>query len=245
MATSIKAAARRAGLLYLVMAAVMIFAFMYVPGTFVVTGDASATAHNITQRATLYRVGILAALLSHTLFVFVVLLLYNLFRDVDRKLSLLIVALVCVGVAAELANLLNRAAPLVLLSGADFLNVFSRVQLEALAYAFLRLNNTLGQLLMFIWGLWLIPFGMLVIKSRWFPKVLGILLFIAGGVYLIGCVARLVFPAFYGIISPFILPLALGELGIVLWMSIRGAKEPTTGMNFETHNSQEQHASEH
>jgi hypothetical protein len=228
MINPVKAAARRTGRLYLVMAAVMIFAFMYIPGTFVVSGDAAATAQNITQRATLYRIGILGALLSHILFVFVVLSLYDLFRDVDRRLARLMVALVCVGAAVELANILNRAAPLVLLSGADFLSVFSRAQLEALAYAFLRLNSTLGQLLMSIWGLWLIPFGMLVIKSRWFPRIFGILLFIAGGAYMFGVVARLLIPQSYASISPFIMPLAMGELGIVLWMAVVGAKDVRT-----------------
>jgi hypothetical protein len=225
MATPLPGQARRAGLLYLVMAAVMTFAFMYVPSTFVVSGDVAATAQNITARGTLYRVGILAALLSHILFVFVVLSLYHLFRDVDRKLALLILALVCAGAAAELANIANRAAPLVLLGEATFLEPFTAAHREALAYTFLRLNSSLGQLLMSIWGLWLIPFGMLVIKSGWFPRILGVLLFIAGGVYMISCVARLVFPAFYSVISPFLLPLAMGELGIVLWMSIMGARE--------------------
>ena len=225
MTTSTHTAARRAGVLYLIMAAVMVFAFMYIPAVFVVSGDAAATARNITERASLYRVGVLAALLSHVLFIFVVLALYRLFREVDGRLAVLIVALVCVGAAAELANLVNRVAPFALLSGAEFLSVFSRAQLEALAYLFLRLNNLLGQLLMAIWGLWLIPFGLLVLKSRWFPRILGWLLFVVGAAYLIGMVTRLVMPTAYAVISPFLLPLALGELGIVLWMAILGARE--------------------
>ena len=238
MTPSIQQQARRTGLLYLLMAALMIFAFMYVPRAFVVAGDAAATAHNITAHGAFYRVGILATVLSHTLFVFVVLSLYQLFRDVDRRLSLLIVALVCVGVAAELANILNRAAPLILLGNSDYLDVFTRPQREAVAYLFLRLNNSLGQLMMFIWGLWLIPFGMLVIKSGWFPKFLGVLLFIAGGGYMTGFVLRLLSPSMYGVIAPFLFPLALGELGIVLWMSIVGAAHPS---RFETHHQMEQH----
>jgi hypothetical protein len=240
MTRSLRGRARRTGLLYLVMAAIMIFAFMYIPGTFVVSGDAAATAHNILARGTLYRIGILATLLSHLLFIFVALSLYHLFRDVDGRLSLLVLALVCVGVAAELANILNRTAPLVLLSDAAYLEVFTRAQREALAYTFLRLNNSLGQLLMSIWGLWLIPFGMLVIRSGWFPRVLGILLYMAGGAYLVGCVVRLVAPSVYGVISPFIFPFALGELGIVLWMSAAGARARTA----PTHHSKEQHVSE-
>lgn len=240
MTRSLRDRARRTGLLYLVMAALMIFAFMYVPRTFIVFGDAAATAQNILAHGTLYRVGILATLLSHILFVFVALSLYHLFRVVDGKLSLLVLTLVCVGVAAELANILNRAAPLVLLSDASYLEVFTRAQREALAYSFLRLNNSLGQLLMSIWGLWLIPFGMLVIKSGWFPRILGILLYLAGGAYMVGCVVRLVFPSVYGVISPFMFPFALGELGIVLWMSAVGAKERMAA----THHLEEQHVSQ-
>jgi hypothetical protein len=217
--------ARRAGLLYLIMAGIMIFGFMYIPGQFVVSGDAGATARNIMARESLYRVGILAALVSHILFVFVALALYELFRDVDRKLARLVLALVCVGVAGELANVLNRAAPLVLLADVAYLDVLTRPQLEALALTFLRLNNSLGQLLMSVWGLWLIPFGMLVIKSGWFPRILGYLLFIAGGVYMTGCVMRLLSPPMYAVASPFMFPLAMGELGIVFWLAIVGAKE--------------------
>lgn len=225
MTASTRQLARRTGLLYLLMAAIMIFAFMYVPGAFVVTGDAAATARNIVARDTFYRVGILATVVSHTLFVFVVLSLYQLFRDVDRGLSLLIVVLVCVGAAAELANILNRAAPLVLLGDAAYLDVFTRPQREALAYLFLRLNNSLGQLLMLIWGVWLIPFGMLVIKSGWFPKFLGVLLYLAGAGYMIGFVLRLLSPPTYSLISPYLFPFAMGELGIVLWMAVVGARD--------------------
>lgn len=234
MTTSRSTAARRIGLLYLAMAAIMIFAFMYVPRSFVVSGDAVATARNIAAHLTFYRIGILAALLSHILFVFVVLALHNFFRDVDRRLSALIVALVCVGVAAELVNVLLRAAPLVLLGGAEFLAVFSRPQLEALAYLALRLNNTLGQLLMSVWGLWLIPFGMLVNRSGWFPRILGVLLYLAGAGYMIGMVARLVFPGVYEAISPFLLPIALGELGIVFWMAIMGVRPRPDAMLRQT-----------
>ena len=228
MTDSLRTRARRVGLLYLLMAGVMILAFMYIPGRFVVSGDAAATARNILAGQRLYSIGILAALLSHIMFVFVALALYDMFRDVDRKLARLVLVLVCVGVAAELANIGNRAAPLALLSNATHLDVFTRPQVEALALTFLRLNNSLGQLLMSIWGLWLFPFGMLVIKSGWFPRIFGYLLFIAGAVYILGCIMRLATPAMYAMVSPFMFPLAMGELGIVFWMAFAGAKEART-----------------
>jgi hypothetical protein len=223
---SIKANARRAGWLYVVMSIVMIIGFMYIPGSIIVTGDAAATARNITEHALKYRIGILAALLSHVLFIFVVLSLYNLFKDVDQKHARLMLVLVCVGVAVEIVNVLNRMAPLVLLSGDNFLAVFSKPQLEALALTYLRLGNYLGRLAMALWGLWLIPFGILTIKSGYFPKVLGILLFISGFSYMAGCFTFIVLPNYADAVTRILMPFALAEVIMVLWLAIIGAKVP-------------------
>jgi len=218
--------ARLAGLLYLAFAILAIFGYMYVPGGFVVSGDASATARRITEGATLYRLGIAASLLGQIVFVALALRLYELFEDVDRSQARLLVALVCVGATAEIVNLANRVAPLVLLSGADFLSVFTRAQLEALALSFLRLGSHLGQMLTAFWGLWLFPFGLLTIRSGYFPRALGVLLYVSGAAYTGTCVVRLVFPAQFHLIAPIVTPLYLGEVAMVLWLPLVGARPP-------------------
>jgi hypothetical protein len=119
-------------------------------------------------------------------------------------------------------------APLLFLSGADYLSVFTKPQLDALAMASLRSGNNLGQLLLAIWGLWLFPFGMLTIKSGFFPRVLGILLMVAGFAYVVGCVTSIVFPASLAVVSKVMMPLYFGELPIVIWLLVMGAKEPRT-----------------
>lgn len=225
-ASSIKTTARLAGILYVVMSILMVFGFMYIPATFVVSGDAAATAHNITEATLLYRVGILTAFVSHIFFIVVVLTLYKLFKDVDRKHATFMAVLVCVGVAAEIVRLGFRIAPLILLSDADFLSVFNKPQLEALALGSLRLGDQLGQLFMLIWGLWLFPFGVLTIRSRWFPKFLGILLIVAGFAYVVTWFTANVFPGYMSVVSKVMFPLVFGELGIVFWMAIMGAKLP-------------------
>jgi hypothetical protein len=136
------------------------------------------------------------------------------------------VALVCVGVAVEIVNLANRMAPLVFLSGADFLSVFTQPQREALSLGFLRLGNSLSQLVTAFWGLWLFPFGILTIKSGFFPRVLGLLLFVSGFAYTVTCLASLVFPAQRQVVSQIMMPLYFGELGIVLWLAVMGARLP-------------------
>ena len=99
--TSTKGTARLAGVLYLVMGVLAWFSLMYIPSAFVVRGDAAATARNILTGETLYRLGILSALVSQTIFVFLVLVLYELFKDVDRKYARLMVTLVAISVAFE------------------------------------------------------------------------------------------------------------------------------------------------
>ena len=174
----------------------------------------------------MYRIGLLSALVGQILFIFLVVTLYELFKDVDKKQARLMVVLVCVGVAAEIVNLANRTAPLVLLSGADFLSVFTKPQLDALALGFIRLGNNLGQLLTAFWGLWLFPFGILVMRSGFFPRLLGILLLVAGFGYVTSSVTAIVLPAYSEIVSQIMTPLYFGELAIVIWLPVMGAKVP-------------------
>src|SRR3989442_11666558 len=113
--------------------------------------------------------------------------LYNLFQDVDKKIAMLMVILVSVSCAIGISNIINTMAPLLLLSGADFLSVFTRPQLDALAMGFLRLRGYGLVVNEAFWGLWLFPFGMLVIKSAFFPKFLGVLLIVGCFAYLAMC----------------------------------------------------------
>jgi hypothetical protein len=232
--SSIKARARFAGLLYLVMSITAVFGYMYGPSTFIVSGDAAATARKITEGALMYRITVLTSFVSQILFIFLVLSLYNLFKDVDRRLARMLVVLVCVAVAAEMVTIADRIAPLMFLSGADFLSVFTKPQLEALALGHLRLGSNLGQLLTGFWGLWLFPFGILTIKSGFFPKILGILLFVSGFAYVATCLTFIVYPAHLHAMSQIMTPLYFGELAIVLWLPIMGAKVPQVEARLST-----------
>lgn len=223
--SSIKAKARLAGILYLVMGIPAWFSLMYIPSAFMIRGDASATARNIANGQLLYRLGILGELVSQTIFLVLALVLYDLLKDADRKQARLMVMLVGVSVAFEFINCLNLIAPLILLGGADFLSVFSKPQLDALALFFLKLRNSGLGVISLIWGLWLLPFGVLVFKSGFFPKVLGVLLIVACFAYVTDSVTSIMLPAPMPTVSTVTLALGgLGELAIVLWMIVMGAK---------------------
>jgi hypothetical protein len=221
---SITKTARITGQLYLVMAILMFFGHMYIPSAFIIPGDAMATARRISEGELLYRVGLMAQFLGQVLLVPVVLLLYHLFRDVDRRLARIMVGLVLVGVAAELANIAQRYAPLIFLGGSDYLSVFTKAQLDAMSLSSFRLAASIGRALTIIWGLWLFPFGYLAIRSGYVPRIFGYLLYASGLAYLVNSFLSVVLPQQYGAVTRFLFPLYFGELGIILWLAIMGAK---------------------
>lgn len=219
--------ARLAGIFYALMGGTGAFNVLYIPAAFVVPGDASATAQRITDSALTYRLVVLSGLVSSIAFVLLVVTLYELFKDVDRTQGMLMVIFVTVAAAGGVVNLVNQIAPLVLLSGADFLSVFSRLQLDALTLTFLRLNGYGNILEEAFWGLWLFPLGILVLKSWFVPRILGFFLIAACFAYLASSFTSLAVPAQGKIVSRAAIPFeALGELSFLIWLLVGGAKRP-------------------
>jgi len=216
-------AARVAGALYLLLVVTGVFAAIYVPRTLFVPGNATATAINILAHETLFRLGIVDGIISTVIFIFLVMALYHLLSGVDKKHASLMVALVLVSVAVGLVDVVNNVAALVLVRGADFLAVFDKPQREALAMLLLGLD---GQVLVnqVFWGLWLFPFGLLVMRSGFLPRILGVWLIINGFAYLTISFTGLLLPQYQKIVSSVAFPALLGEVAIMLWLLIKGAK---------------------
>jgi hypothetical protein len=217
--------ARAAGFLYLLLALIAPIGLLYVPGKLIVSKNAMATADNIRASEWLLRVGIGSELIHQAICVFLVLALYRLFKAVNETHAKQLVILgALVSVPIMFVNVLNEIAALILVKGPDFLSVFEKPQLDALAYLFLRLHAQGITVASIFWGLWLFPFGMLVIRSGFIPRVLGVLLMIAGAAYLASSFATLILPRYAPLVSQVALPLEIAELPIIFWLVIWGAK---------------------
>src|SRR6266487_257736 len=149
--------ARVAGLLYLLANLPAPFALVYLPSQLIVRGDAAATANNILASESLFRLGIIALLFNSIANIFLVLALYQLLKVVNKYMAALMVIFMLVAVPIGMLNELNNLAVLVLLSGADYLKVFTTKQLQALIYFFLRLHGQGLNIAEIFWGLWLFP----------------------------------------------------------------------------------------
>jgi hypothetical protein len=223
----LKVAARIAGAIYLSMVVTGPFSLIYVPNKLIVRGNAVATADNILAHETMFRLAILADLVGSVIFICLALALYRLLSSVNKTWAGLMVAFVLVSAAVGFLNTLNNIAALTLFRGADFLTAFDKPQRDALGMLLIRLHSQGIFINEIFWGLWLFPFGLLVFRSGFLPRFIGVWLMINCFGWLALSIIALFFPTYYGTAFQWSQPILFGELAIMLWLLIRGAKVPT------------------
>jgi len=223
--TSLSRNARIAGLLYLTLLTAPL-RLIYIPSKLFVAGNASATANNIAAHETLFRLGILSDLFTATMAIFLTLALYRLFKGVDQGLARLVVILGALMVTPiYFLNTINDAAALLVARGADFLSAFDKPQRDALVMVFFRMHSQGILANEVFWGLWLFPFGLLVYRSRFLPRILGVWLMLNCFAYLATSVSGILWPQYEQRVSNWVFPVMFGELAIMLWLIFMGAKE--------------------
>jgi hypothetical protein len=220
---STKNPGRFAGLLYVLTSIVGFFAMGYVPSKLIVHGNAAATASNIAASETLFRLGIVAALIGQAAFIFVALALYDLLKGVSRRHASLMVILIVVSIPIALVNELNSIAALVLVRGES---VFEKPQRDALAMLFLNLHHHGFVVAEIFWGLWLFPLGLLVYRSRFLPRFLGVWLALAGIAWVILSLTGILLPQYQNKVDTYSQPAFIGEIVFMLWLAIKGAQPP-------------------
>jgi len=220
----LKKAARIAGAIYASMVVTGPFSLIYVPSKLIVRDNAAATAENVLAHETMFRLSILADLVGQVIFICLAIALYRLLSGVNKIWAALMVAFVLVSAAVGFVNTLNDIAALILFRGADFLAVFDKPQRDALGMLFIRLHTQGIFFDEMFWGLWLFPFGLLVFRSGFLPRFIGVWLMINCFGYVILSVIALFFPAYYGAAFNWSQPVLFGELAIMLWLLVKGAK---------------------
>lgn len=224
--SSNKKTARIAGLLYLVVVLTGIFSLQYVPGKLIVWDNAAQTFNNIVASQTLFRFGIVSGLVCYTFFLLLPLTLHKLLKQVNEFYAKLMTVLAFVSVPIAFISIQHKLSVLSLISGESYLSVFTNDQLQAqVMFELNQYDNgmLIGQI---FWGLWLFPFGYLVYRSGFLPKILGVLLMMGCFGYLINFLGHSLVPDYSAIgIAPWVqLPASLGEIGTCLWLLIMGAK---------------------
>ncbi|MHB1134996.1 MAG: DUF4386 domain-containing protein [Chloroflexota bacterium] len=215
--------ARVAGFFYLMFFVAAITSDLW-RDSFIVLGDAAATASNIRAQQGLFAVTAVGDLVTAALFFLAAWALYVLLKPVNRDLALLFMLLNLAGVAVHFTSGLNLFAALLLLNGPDYLNVFQPDQLQALAMFSLDLQHKGFSMAQLFYGLWLFPLGYTVYRSGFLPRVLGIVLMIHCFTWTSTFFQVFLFPGFEALhyVS---WPLGfIAEGGLTLWLLGMGAK---------------------
>ena len=215
---------RFAGWLYILTSIFGFFAMGYVPDNLIVHGNAAATASNIVAHETLFRLGIAAELIGMAGFIFVADALYDLLKGVNRRHASLMVTLIVVSVPIAFVNELNSIAALALVRGGDFLSAFESPQRYAAAMFFLNLHGRGFVVAEIFWGLWLFPLALLVYRSRFLPRFLGVWLGLAGVAWVIVSLSGILLPQYQDNVYGYAQPAILGEIAFMLWLTIKGAR---------------------
>jgi hypothetical protein len=212
--TSLKKTARIAGLWY---AGFTLgpFYLLYVPSRTVVHNDAAATAARVLAHETLYRWGMLTEMLGATIFVGLSLALYRLFEDVDRHRARQLVALVLVSSALGVVTVIFSAAALLVFRGDAFAALDGHTR-EAVGMLLIQMHGQTTGINQTFWGLWLLPFGWLVVRSRFLPRWLGYWLLLDGIAWVVVGITWFLAPEYTGALFRYFQPMFLAELAAML-----------------------------
>jgi hypothetical protein len=216
--------AKIAGVLYLFIAILGFWGIMYVPSQTIVRGDAVATISKLLSNEFLFRSGIAGNLASSVIFLFLAQTFYRLFKNINENLAKTLVVLVIVQTPVFfISEALNFSALMV--AKGELMKSFDTIQRQDFVLFFLRTSKYVIIILQIFWGLWLIPLGQLILKSGYLPRIIGILLILAGVCYVIEVMDYILLSEKLSLITHnFAILYSVTELSTVFWLLIKGVK---------------------
>lgn len=224
-----KRIARLAGVFYLLVAIFALFAQNFARGTTYVPGDAAATAHNIVQHSTLFRLGFVADLAMATSFIFLGMAFYKLFKYVNKEVAAALVVFVAIGAGMTLVNLIFHFAALLVATDPSYAAALGAGGSDSLALLLLDIHRYGYVTAGILFGLWMLPLGYLAYTSGMFPRVLGVVLMIACFGYLIDALTVFLVPDLGATFSQIVKAIpGVAEFWMVGYLLVIGVRTPRT-----------------
>ena len=215
--------ARIAGVLYILLVICGLLYLVYIPSLLIDWNDASLTFLNIERSQGLFKMEILVAIASFLIFILLPLVLFKLLHSINKNAAYLMVLFAWISVPISFVNILNKFAVLDIIEKAERTKMTLEVTGHNVMFHLEQYAHGL-EILQIFWGIWLLPFGYLVYKSGFLPKIFGLLLMAGCFGYLTTFLGAFLYEGFSSTILANIasLPAALGEIGIAFWLLIMG-----------------------
>jgi len=226
--------ARIAGILYLLLIISGFIYLVFIPSELIDIKNVAKTIENIRNSELLFRLGIVTAICSSLIFMLLPLALYDLLKSVNKVSAKFMVLFVLISIPISFVNILNKFSVLTLINTPEYKEKFGQTEFQQQVMLYLENYNNGIQISQIFWGLWLLPFGYLVYKSGFLPKILGMFLIAGCFGYLMTFFGGFLYPDFNKTIIFYVLgfPAPIGEIGICLWLLIMGTNKQTNKLNF-------------
>jgi hypothetical protein len=209
------------GICYLLTICVGAIDHIVVGSGIIVAGNPGATAQHLLASESLYRIAFALDLIP--VYAVVTVLLYQLFKPVNRELSLLAAFASLAGGVVGSSAAIFQFAPIVVLNDATLWPGFSPLQLRGLALMFLRLHEQGFSISLMFFGLYCSLLGWMMTRSTFMPRVVGVLMLAAGVSYMLYSFAYFASPSLAAGLSSYALLLgSIGEFGLTAWLLVVG-----------------------
>lgn len=213
---------RAAGLFYLMIIVIGAMGQIYIRGTIIVPGDASATANNMLAQASLWRIGTFGDLTMQLLDIPVMIILYLLLKPINRNIALITLAFNMIQTAVLAGNKIFLIVPLILLGNNAYQESLGEDQVHTLIMLLNEVHNYGFGLGLVFFGFACLGYGYLIFKSYYLPRTIGILMIIAGLGYLTNSFVLILAPSYSSAVLPLFILCVIGELSLCLWLIFKG-----------------------
>lgn len=216
-----------AGLAYFIVVIAGVFSLMYVPNELFDYQDPTKTYTNLNQNILLFRFDIVANIICYLAFMVLPLLLYKVLKPVNLIMSQTMVLLALMSIPISLVSVMHKLDILDLLTDPVVKNLYSEDSIRSQVFFHLKQFNNGVDMVAIFWGSWLFPFGYLVYKSEFLPKILGILLMVGAIGYIINLFGKILVENYYdlGFGTYLSIPSSIGEIATCFWLLIMGDRK--------------------
>jgi hypothetical protein len=218
--TSVQSYARAAGILFLFTMIGGFFGEMYMPSRIVVAGDAAATARNIVESSFLFRLGFAAYLVEAICDIALSLVFYVILRPVNRNIALLAAFFGLVSTSVFAVGELFYFGAALPLGDAEYLKSFTADQRSVLSMLSIRMYGLAAGIFLAFYGIATGVRGYLVYRSGFLPRILGVLMMLAGLGFILRNFVLVLAPAYVS--NVFLVPMFVSGLSLTLWMLVKG-----------------------
>jgi hypothetical protein len=196
------------------------FGEMYMPSRIVVAGDAAATARNIVESSFLFRLGFAAYLVEAICDIALSLVFYVILRPVNRNIALLAAFFGLVSTSVFAVGELFYFGAALPLGDAEYLKSFTADQRSVLSMLSIRMYGLAAGIFLAFYGIATGVRGYLVYRSGFLPRILGVLMMLAGLGFILRNFVLVLAPAYVS--NVFLVPMFVSGLSLTLWMLVKG-----------------------